>query len=342
MPVSIPNAHGRYAKSVDLAVASAVGRESQRISRSANFVSPVTGAVINRTAVQEVIIVMTTNTSQARSLITRELGGAGTRLVDSLVNSVGELLSNPKPQQLTTARRTFNSFVASASETFLVNPPDEFLAVHAILDQLATTQLYHLPEQAYATMGGALPSAWKKIVPPIEQQFADGKNWLLRDSMVYQIGQTRKTIVVPPGFVTDHASVPQLLWNLLPPTGTYSLAAIVHDFLYWTQTCRRDQADRLLLIAMKESQVPASYQWMIYTGVHLGGEGAWKANAKERLANAIRIVPTPYDTVPPNTTWIKYRSHLRRMGLRDGPFSPVDAAVCALGDSVDVPNAPSH
>ena len=37
--------------------------------------------------------------------------------------------------------------------------------------------------------------------------------------------------VVPPGFVTDGASVPRLLWWLFPPTGRYFKAAAVHDWL---------------------------------------------------------------------------------------------------------------
>jgi len=48
---------------------------------------------------------------------------------------------------------------------------------------------------------------------------------------------------VPAGFVTDFASTPRALWSVIPPTGRYQLAAVVHDFLYWDQGCTREQAD---------------------------------------------------------------------------------------------------
>ena len=43
-----------------------------------------------------------------------------------------------------------------------------------------------------------------------------------------------KTITVPIGYVTDMASTPRVIWWLFPPFGTYSYAAIIHDFLYMT------------------------------------------------------------------------------------------------------------
>ena len=38
--------------------------------------------------------------------------------------------------------------------------------------------------------------------------------------------------VIPAGFVTDFASVPRLLWPLIPSMGAYWYAALVHDWLY--------------------------------------------------------------------------------------------------------------
>lgn len=39
-------------------------------------------------------------------------------------------------------------------------------------------------------------------------------------------------IRVPAGFVTDFASIPRAFWVVLPPTGKYGKAAVVHDYLY--------------------------------------------------------------------------------------------------------------
>ena len=40
--------------------------------------------------------------------------------------------------------------------------------------------------------------------------------------------------------MTDYASIPSVLWSFgLSPHGLYSRAAVIHDYLYWTQLCTR-------------------------------------------------------------------------------------------------------
>jgi hypothetical protein len=41
-------------------------------------------------------------------------------------------------------------------------------------------------------------------------------------------------ISVPIGWRTDMASTPRIVWWIFPPFGTYSYAAVVHDYLYMT------------------------------------------------------------------------------------------------------------
>ena len=68
-------------------------------------------------------------------------------------------------------------------------------------------------------------------------------------------------ILIPAGFETDFASVPQLFWSIVPPWGKYSQAAIVHDCFYRTPSVgdgrvTRKEADRIFLEEMKEAGVP--------------------------------------------------------------------------------------
>ena len=65
---------------------------------------------------------------------------------------------------------------------------------------------------------------------------------------------------VPRGYLMDGASVPQFLWSVIPPWGSYGAATIVHDILceYLQLTvegvpCKitRKQADDILLEAME-------------------------------------------------------------------------------------------
>jgi hypothetical protein len=65
---------------------------------------------------------------------------------------------------------------------------------------------------------------------PLDLEVADdGRQYRLLTAFQYDSSLT--TITVPAGFVTDFASVPKLFWNLLPPTGRYGKAAVVHDVL---------------------------------------------------------------------------------------------------------------
>jgi hypothetical protein len=92
------------------------------------------------------------------------------------------------------------------------------------------------------------------IQVPTLKPFTDSKDFMLVRDMVYVLGQTDISITVPKGFVTDFASGPKVLWSFgLSPHGKFSKAAIIHDYLYWTQGCSRQQSDVIMLIAMKES-----------------------------------------------------------------------------------------
>jgi hypothetical protein len=130
---------------------------------------------------------------------------------------------------------------------------------------------------------------------PLVLPFGDSVDWVTTEDMAYTIGTTTEKIIVPKGFVTDFASIPQPLWSFgLSPHGQYSRAAVIHDYLYWAQGCTRIQSDRLLLIAMKESAVKAFDEFVIFQGVRKGGAGAWSANANERREGLPKIVPARF------------------------------------------------
>jgi hypothetical protein len=173
---------------------------------------------------------------------------------------------------------------------------------------------------------------------PLVRAFGDNDYWIVAEDMTWTIGNTTDKIVVPKGFVTDFASIPLGLWSLgLSPQGKYSRAAVIHDYLYWSQTCTRSQADRLLVIAMKESNVGWFDENAIYTGVDLGGGGPWSSNMEERRAGLPKIVPENYlRPADPNVTWDNYRQRLVAAGVKDPNF-PTGASYCAYGNSTVVP-----
>ena len=108
----------------------------------------------------------------------------------------------------------------------------------------------------------------------------------LKDVGVEIVRDTNKTetITVPTGFITDLASTPRLLWNVIAPFDV-ARAAIVHDLLYkairkyrWTKGAldedkelianAKKASDKVFLLAMKDAS-PKVSGWKIYS--------AWKA-----------------------------------------------------------------
>jgi hypothetical protein len=112
-------------------------------------------------------------------------------------------------------------------------------------------------------------------------------------------------VTVPTGFVTDFASIPRAFWSLLKPDGNYAWAAVVHDYLYWTQTTSKDVADKTLLYAMEDFGIATISKQSIYQAVHLLGQGAWNENANLKVKGEKRILKR-YPT-DPRTTWDDWR-----------------------------------
>lgn len=167
---------------------------------------------------------------------------------------------------------------------------------------------------------------------PTVQAFSDGINWLLREPLIYEIMTSNNAVEVPRGFVTDFATIPWRYHWLIRSTGAYSAAAVVHDFLYWTQICTRGQADRLFRLAMEESGVSILMRNSMYLAVRFAGEHAWNENQRNRKADRIRVVPEPYDTVPPRTKWDAYRSNLEALNVVEPQYALPTPAACAYGN----------
>ena len=110
----------------------------------------------------------------------------------------------------------------------------------------------------------------------------DGKTFQVVNPFRYRIGdvKSKNIITVPEGFKTDFASVPRILWNILPPWGKYGKAAVLHDYLYYSGMFERKECDKIFLEAMKELGVGWIARKTIYSGVRIGGWIAWNKHRK--------------------------------------------------------------
>jgi hypothetical protein len=102
----------------------------------------------------------------------------------------------------------------------------------------------------------------------------------LETDLGYQSDVLGKVVTVPVGFVTDFASIPQILWSVLSPVGGYDEAAVVHDYLYTIAITDRGTADKVLNEAMQVLEVEGWKRKAIYAGVRLGGWHAWRLHRK--------------------------------------------------------------
>jgi Protein of unknown function (DUF1353) len=102
-------------------------------------------------------------------------------------------------------------------------------------------------------------------------------------------GQNFSPVEVPKGFVTDLASVPAILWSIFPKAGRYAYAAIVHDYLYWTQAVSREEADSVLKAAMEDAKVDVVSQVGFYAAVRTFGASPWERNRKAKGAGEKRV-----------------------------------------------------
>lgn len=106
----------------------------------------------------------------------------------------------------------------------------------------------------------------------------------LREAGKYQ------AVEVPTGFVTDFASIPPIFFSVLRPDGEYAYAAVIHDYLYWTQARPREEADDILKLAMQDLKVDSVKLAAIYQAVRRFGGKAWDGNAKLKGQGEKRIL----------------------------------------------------
>lgn len=75
--------------------------------------------------------------------------------------------------------------------------------------------------------------------------------------------------------MTDIASVPRILWMLLPPDGKHAKATIIHDYLYDNALRTKAEADRIFLDGVTVLGVPKLKRIVRYLVVKLFGRGRY-------------------------------------------------------------------
>jgi len=112
-----------------------------------------------------------------------------------------------------------------------------------------------------------------------------------------------RAVTVPSGFVSDLATIPSYFWWALPPTGRYGHAAILHDWLYWEQSCSRAVADRVFEVAMAELNVDLPLRKAMWAGVRVGGGKFWDEVPAEKRRSGSRVLKRMPETPVTFAEW---------------------------------------
>jgi hypothetical protein len=119
---------------------------------------------------------------------------------------------------------------------------------------------------------------------------------------------SQDSILVPEGFCTDLASVPQAFWSLLPKNGRHVYAAIIHDYLYWRQKTSRIEADEILKLTMIEEKVAWWKIDSIYLAVRSAeAQSAWDDNKRAKDAGQMRFL-AKFPPRDQRVTWAEWKS----------------------------------
>jgi hypothetical protein len=122
-----------------------------------------------------------------------------------------------------------------------------------------------------------------RVLTPIDVEYVDGRRWTLLTSFACETDALGR-IDIPAGFVTDFASIPRVLWAILPPE-RHAVASLPHDWLYQHgalhgQAITRGQADALFDELLRFDQAGAWERRALVAGVRLGGWHAWNQYRK--------------------------------------------------------------
>lgn len=140
---------------------------------------------------------------------------------------------------------------------------------------------------AHESAGAGIEASRDVIGVPKLGAFADMDYFYLLGPLEWRPNEgPLRPVRVPPGFVTDLASVPSYFWSVASPQGRHGVAAIIHDWLYWKQDCARDEADAIFDRIMQDLSVPTWKRLLLYYGVRWRAGQYWTEYERDRKAGS--------------------------------------------------------
>jgi len=91
-------------------------------------------------------------------------------------------------------------------------------------------------------------------------------------------------ILIPGFFCIDGASIPRYLWSIIyhPFDARVILAALVHDWLYWSHQVSKEEADLIFLDLLIANGVNPYTAYLMYKAVAVFGDNSWSLKEAEK------------------------------------------------------------
>jgi len=111
---------------------------------------------------------------------------------------------------------------------------------------------------------------------PLTARYVGEGCWKLLKPFEYHPDKGKR-ITVPEGFVSDGASIPKFFYSFIGGrwTGRYVKAAVLHDWLYHSQPCKRKKADQVFIETMNILGVGWLRRGTMYNAVRAFGFIPW-------------------------------------------------------------------
>ena len=102
-------------------------------------------------------------------------------------------------------------------------------------------------------------------------------HWITASEIIVINRVNKFKINIPEGFLYDLASVPWTFSRILPKAHPRMFkAALVHDYLYWTRTGTKEEADNIFYEIMIQEGMVGWKAKAAYKAVDLFGRSAWE------------------------------------------------------------------
>ncbi len=118
---------------------------------------------------------------------------------------------------------------------------------------------------------------------PLKGQYLKKGVWKLTRPFKYNNPPIK--IVVPARFESDGASIPRFAYSIIGGrwTGKYVRGAIIHDWLYFSQSYSRKEADKIFLEAMKVLGVSLWKRRIMFLMVSTFAGFIWKMHKRRNI-----------------------------------------------------------